>query len=262
MVMGSCASGFEPLRELLADNLESGADLGASVALVHDGELVVDLWGGQADANRPWERDTIVQVWSVTKTMAALTVLVLVDRGEIDLDQPVSSYWKEFGDERVLVRHLLGHTSGYAGWTETLTFEQLLDLELSERLLAAQEPWWEPGTGSGYHMVCFGHLLDGLVRGATGRTLSEQFGDLLAEPLDADFHLGVPESELGRCADQVAPPPGGIDLARLPPDSMLLPTLVNPVLDIGGACNSAPWRQVSVAGANGHGNARSVARVQ
>jgi len=264
-VDGECRPGYEPLRDLLQRNLDSGADLGASVAVVHDGELVADLWGGEASPGRPWAVDTLVQVWSVTKTMAALTVLVLADLGELDLDAPVASYWPDFaagGKEGMLVRHLLAHTSGLAGWTETISVEQLLDLEYAEDLLARQKPWWPPGVGSGYHMVSYGHLLDGLVRAATGIPLAEQFQRLVAGPLGADFKMGVPEADMARCADMVPPPPGGIDLSVLPPDNMLVPTLVNPLLDIGGACNQAPWRSVSVAGANGHGNARSIARIQ
>ena len=114
-VSGTCAPAFEPLRELLTANLADGTDLGGSVAVLHDGELVADLWGGQAKPGVPWVEDTVVMVWSVTKPMAALTTLVLADRGELDLDAPVSSYWKEFRRDDVLVRHLLSHTSGYAG---------------------------------------------------------------------------------------------------------------------------------------------------
>ncbi|WP_345529394.1 serine hydrolase domain-containing protein [Nocardioides endophyticus] len=261
-VHGSCQPAYEPLRDLLASRLADGSELGASVAVVHDGELVADLWGGEARPGESWREDTIVQVWSVTKTMAALTVLVLADRGLLDLDAPVSSYWPEFKRDDVLVRHLLAHTSGMAGWTETLDVAGLLDLEHSERMLAEQEPWWAPGTASGYHMVSYGHLLDGLVRAATGSPLADRFRELVAEPLSADFHLGVPESAMGRCADLVPPPPGGLDLSLLPEGNLLVPTIVNPLLDVGGFCNTAPWRGVSVAGANGHGNARSIARAQ
>jgi CubicO group peptidase (beta-lactamase class C family) len=261
-VQGSCHPSYEPLRDLLASRLADGTEAGASVAVVHDGELVADLWGGEARPGEPWREDTIVQVWSVTKTMAALTVLVLVDRGVLDLDAPVSSYWPEFRHSDVLVRHLLAHTSGMAGWTETLSVDGLLDLERSERMLAEQEPWWEPGTASGYHMVSYGHLLDGLVRAATGSALADQFRTLVAEPLGADFHLGVPDDALSRCADLVPPPSGGLDHALLPEGNLLVPTIVNPLLDVGGFCNTAEWRRVSVAGANGHGNARSIARAQ
>jgi CubicO group peptidase (beta-lactamase class C family) len=264
-VHGTAAPEFEPLRDLLARGFAEGTEAGASLALIRDGELVVDLWGGEASPGVPWAEDTLVQVWSVTKTMAALTALILADRGQIDLDAPVASYWPEFaanGKEGVLVRHLLAHTSGVAGWTDPITFEQMLDLEFAEAALAAQAPWWTPGDGSGYHMVDYGHLIDGLVRAATGSPLADQFRRLVAEPLGADFKMGVPDADLNRCADMIPPPPGGIDVGALPEGNMLLPTLVNPVLDIGGACNTTPWRSISVAGANGHGNARSVARAQ
>ncbi|HEX7738178.1 MAG TPA: serine hydrolase domain-containing protein [Marmoricola sp.] len=264
-VHGDAAPGFEPLRDLLARGFDDGTEAGASLALIRDGEVVVDLWGGEAKPGVPWAEDTIVQVWSVTKTMAALTALILADRGQIDLDAPVASYWPDFaaaGKEGVLVRHLLAHTSGLAGWTDPITFEQMLDLEYAEAALAAQAPWWTPGDGSGYHMIDYGHLVDGLVRAATGSPLADQFRRLVAEPLGVDFKMGVPDADLVRCADMIPPPPGGIDVEALPEGNMLLPTLVNPLLDIGGACNTTPWRSISVAGANGHGNARSVARAQ
>src|SRR3954447_6509454 len=231
-VSGTCLDEFAPLRDLLASNLADGTDSGASLALVRDGELVVDLWGGEARPGEPWGEDTVVQVWSVSKTMAALTTLVLADRGEIDLDAPVSAYWEEFRRDDVLVRHLLSHTSGYAGWTAPLDVVGLLDLETSERMLAEQEPWWEPGTASGYHMIAYGHLLDGLVRGATGVPLADQFRTLVAEPLGADFHLGVPDPVLGRCADLIPPTDPGIDYSSLPEGNFLVPTLVNPILDV------------------------------
>ena len=261
-VSGTCSPSFEPLRDLLARNLADGSDAGASVAVIHEGELVADLWGGEARPGEPWVEDTVVQVWSVGKTMAALTTLVLADRGELDLDAPVSAYWKEFRRDDVLVRHLLSHTSGYAGWTEPLDVAGLLDLAASERMLAEQEPWWEPGTASGYHMIGYGHLLDGLVRGATGVPLADQFRTLVAEPLGADFHLGVPESVLARCADLQPPTESSIDFAALPEGNFLVPTIVNPILDVDNLCNTAEWRTVSVAGANGHGNARGIARAQ
>jgi CubicO group peptidase (beta-lactamase class C family) len=261
-VHGSCHPSYEPLRDLLAARLADGSEAGASIAVVRDGELVADLWGGEARPGEPWQEDTIVQVWSVTKTMAALTVLVLVDRGELDLEAPVASYWPEFKRDDVLVRHLLAHTSGMAGWTDPLDVAGLLDLERSERMLAEQAPWWEPGTASGYHMISYGHLLDGLVRAATGIPLADQFRELVARPLGADFHLGVPDSAMGRCADLVPPPPSGLDYSSLPEGNLLVPTIVNPLLDVGGFCNTAEWRRVSVAGANGHGNARSIARAQ
>jgi CubicO group peptidase (beta-lactamase class C family) len=261
-VSGTFTPGFEPLRDLLTRNLADGSDTGASLAVIQDGELVVDLWGGETSPGTPWAEDSMVMVWSVTKPMAALTTLVLADRGDIDLDAPVSDYWKDFRRDDVLVRHLLSHTSGYAGWTETLTFEQLLDLELAAQRLAEQEPWFEPGDGSGYHMICYGHLLDGLVRAATGVPLAEQFRTLVAEPLGSDFHIAVPEADLDRCVDVIAPDMSGVDFSALPPDSMYIRTVVNPLLDVQNGCNSAEFRRAGVAGIGGHGNARAIARAQ
>jgi CubicO group peptidase (beta-lactamase class C family) len=261
-VPGTHDPSFAPLAELFEAHLTDGTESGASLAVVHDGELVADLWGGEAAPGRPWEPDTLVHTWSITKTMSALTMLVLADRGEVDLDAPVRRYWPEFARGDVLVRHVLAHTSGYAGWSDALDANGLMDLPYAEALLAAQEPWWEPGTASGYHMLSYGHLLDGIVRGATGGTLADAFRTLVAEPLDADFHLGVPDEALDRCADLIPPPAGSIDVGALPEGNLLVPTLANPFLDVGGFCNTAPWRRVSVAAANGHGNARSIARIQ
>lgn len=260
-VSGTSHPAFRPLRELLAANLADGTDLGASVAVVHDGELVTDLWGGEARPGEPWREDTLVMVWSVTKTMAALTTLLLADRGDLDLDAPVSSYWPDFANDEVLVRHLLSHTSGYAGWTEPLDVPGLLDLERSEAMLAAQEPWWPPGQGSGYHMVGYGHLLDGLVRAATGVPLAEQFRRLASGPLRADFHLGAGEAELARCADLVPPAESGIDFALLPEGNFLVPTITNPLLHESDY-NGAAFRGAGLGGVGGLGNARSIARIQ
>ena len=148
---GTCSARFEPLRELFAAKLESGEDLGASLAVNIDGELVVDLWGGWADEAHtvPWIDSTITNVFSTTKTMTALAALALVDRGELDLDANVAAYWPEFaanGKAGIQVRHLLSHMSGVSGWERAITLDDLYDWEKSTSLLAAQAPWWEPGT--------------------------------------------------------------------------------------------------------------------
>lgn len=264
MTDGSCADDFLPLRDLLEKNLAAGEDVGASLAVVHDGELVVDLWGGEARPGVPWERDTITQVWSVTKAMAALAVLTLVDRGLVDLDAPVIRYWPDFGahgKDRVLVRHLLGHTSGIPGWTQPVTVEDILDLERAEALLAAQEPWYEPMSGPAYQIVCHGHLLDAVVRGATGRTLADVLHEDVMAPLGGGFRLGVPGDELARCADLVPPPPSTVDYGALGPDHFLIRTVLNPLLAID-ICNGEAWRRGAVGGAGGHGNARGIALAQ
>src|SRR5262245_2907399 len=207
---GTCSARFDPLRDLFASKLESGEDLGASVAVNIDGEMVVDLWGGWADVARtvPWTENTITCVFSTTKSMTSLAALVLVDRGELDLDATVARYWPEFaarGKEGIKVRQLLSHTSGVSGWEQPITLEDLYDWDKSTALLAAQAPWWEPGTASGYHMLTYGHLIGEVIRRITGQRLGEFFAAHIAGPLGADFHIGLPPSEFHRIANVVPP---------------------------------------------------------
>jgi CubicO group peptidase (beta-lactamase class C family) len=258
---GTCADAFTPLRDLLDRCLADGTDAGASLAVVHDGELVVDLWGGEARPGVPWTRDTLVQVWSVTKTMVGLAVLVLADRGELDLDAPVARYWPDFaaaGKGDVRVRQVLGHTSGVPGWTPPITVEDLMDLERSEALLAAETPWYEPGSAPAYQLIGHGHLLDAIVRGATGRPLADVLHEDVVAPLGGGFHLGVPEDLLDDCADLLAPPRP--DPGTTYPD-FLVRTILNPGLSTR-TCNGPAWRRAAVGGAGGHGTARGVAQVQ
>src|SRR5215510_539916 len=160
-IHGICSEEFSGVREVFGRNLDTGADIGASAAVFIDSEPVVDIWGGFFDAarTRPWERDTIVNMFSTTKTMTTLCALILAGRGALDLRAPVATYWPEFaaaGKARIEVRHLLGHTSGLAGWVAPMTLADILDYEKATRLLASQEPWWEPGTAAGYHPITFG----------------------------------------------------------------------------------------------------------
>jgi CubicO group peptidase (beta-lactamase class C family) len=217
---------------LFASKLESGEDLGASVALNIDGEMVVDLWGGWVDEARtvPWTEHTITNVYSTTKTMTALAALVLVDRGELDLDATVAEYWPEFaarGKAGIKVRHLLSHTSGASGWEQPITLADLYDWDKSTALLAGQAPWWEPGTASGYHMVNYGHLIREVIRRITGQRLGEFLAAHVAGPAGADFHIGLPLSEFHRVAN-VVPPPSSAEVPPLDPNSVAFKTWTNP----------------------------------
>jgi CubicO group peptidase (beta-lactamase class C family) len=264
VVDGTCTDAFLPLRDLLGKSLACGDDAGAAVAVVHDGELVADLWGGEARPGVPWERDTITQVWSISKVMAMLAVLSLVERGTLDLDEPVVTWWPEFGahgKDTVLLRQLLGHTSGIPGWTPPVTVEDILDLEGAAAILAGQEPWYEPGSEPAYQIICHGHLVDAVVRRATGRTLAEVVWEDVMAPLGGGFRLGVPEDELDRCADLISPPPSTMDYAALGAGHFLFRTVPNPLLT-PAVCNTEAWRRGAVAGMGGHGNARGIARAQ
>jgi CubicO group peptidase (beta-lactamase class C family) len=265
-VHGECDPRFEQVRKVLASSLEAGADLGASVALVLDGRMVIDMWGGWADVEqtRPWERDTLTNVWSTTKTMTSLAALVLVERGLLDVDAPVAEYWPEFaanGKEKIAVRHLMSHTSGVSGWAQPVVIEDLYDWEKSTGMLAAQAPWWEPGTASGYHALNQGHLVGEVVRRITGRSLGTFFAEEVAGPLGADFHIGLDPAEFHRVSNVVPPPPLPFDFATLDPDSPVVKTLTGPAFDASVAWTE-PWRRAEIGAANGHGNARSVARIQ
>ena len=268
---GTCNARFDPVRELFQAKLESGEDLGASVAVNIDGEMVVDLWGGWADEARtaPWTENTIANVFSTTKTMTALAALVLVDRGELDLDATVARYWPEFaarGKAGIKVRHLLSHTSGVSGWEQPITLEDLYDWDKSTALLAAQAPWWEPGTASGYHALTYGHLIGEVIRRITGQRLGEFFAAQIAGPLGADFHIGLPPSEFPRVTKVVSPPlPSDappFDPTQLDPNSVAFKTWTNPTMPGPDYHWTEGWRRADIGAANGHGNARSAARLQ
>jgi CubicO group peptidase (beta-lactamase class C family) len=265
-VEGTCDDRFTAVRTQFEANFASGEDVGASVAIVLDGEMVVDLWGGTATyddgSERAWERDTVINVWSTTKTMAALSALVLADRGELDLDAPVATYWPEFaanGKQGVVVRNLMSHSAGLSGWQEPMTMDDLYDWDKATSLLAAQAPWWEPGTDSGYHALTQGYLVGEVVRRVTGTTIGTFFRDEIARPLGADFHIGTPADVDDRVAHVIAPTVAlGGDIS---PDSLTIRTLTNPMLDASVSA-TVPWRRAEIPAAGGHGNARSVATVQ
>jgi CubicO group peptidase (beta-lactamase class C family) len=264
-IQGSFEDRFAQVAEVLSQSLDAGTDVGASVAIFQGGEPVVDIWGGYADAAKtlPWERDTITNVWSTTKTMTFLAALMLADRGELDFWAPVSRYWPEFaasGKEGVEVRHLMSHTAGLCGWEAPLEPEDLADWDKCTAALAAQAPWWEPGTQSGYHAVTQGYLIGEVIRRITGVSFGTFLRDEIAGPLGADFLVGVPESEDRRISYVIPPPP--IDPSDFPNASeILLKTFLNPVMD-ASLTKTEWWRRAEIPAANGHGNARSVARIQ
>lgn len=257
---------FDKLAELLSTTLDSGDDLGASVSVTVEGETVVDLWGGFADEGktRTWDKDTITNVFSTTKTMTSLAALVLADQGDLDVHAPVASYWPEFaanGKERIEVRHLMGHTSGVSGWAQPVEVADLYDWDKSTSMLAAQEPWWEPGTASGYHALNQGHLVGEVIRRISGKSLGQFFADEIAEPLGVDFHIGLDPSEHHRVSNVVPPPPLPFDMDALDPDSPMFKTFTGPTPEASMSW-TPEWRQAEIGAANGHGNARSVARAQ
>ena len=264
MADGFTQDRFAAVRAAFDANLASGADNGASFCATHNGEIVVDLWGGYADEERtrPWERDTIVNVYSTTKTMTALVALMLADQGALDFDAPVARYWPEFaanGKADVKVSHLMSHAAGLSGWKERITNDDVYDWEKMTSLLAAQAPYWEPGTASGYHALTQGFLVGEVVRRITGKSLGTVFRETVAEPLGADFHIGLPASEDGRVAD-LTPPPAGGGIGDGNQTELQKNMSHNPGIDVK-ATRTRAWRGAEIPAAGGTGNARSIAQV-
>ena len=268
-VHGTCDDRFASVEKTFAENFDHGLEVGASFAATIDGRYVVDIWGGYADAarKRPWQRDTIVNVFSMTKVMTAVCAWMLVDRGLLDLDAPVAKYWPEFaqnGKDRIPVRYLLSHQSGLAGFSEPVALETLYDWERVTRILAAMKPLWEPGTGSGYHGITQGYLVGEVVRRITGKTLGTFFRDEVAVPLGADFHIGTGPEYDSRIAELVPPPvlrPGDAGYIAPDPGSVQGIVRMNSAQGGLGMGNQIGWRRAEIPAANGHGNARAAARV-
>lgn len=261
-VHGTTQERFAGVKSVMAASLASGADLGASFCATQGGETVVDIWGGHAgpDKLRDWERDTIVNVYSTTKTMAALTALLLADRGVFDLHDKVAKYWPEFASEGkadVTIAQLLSHSSGLSGWKEPLQREDLYDWSKCTDLLARQAPFWEPGTAPGYHALTQGYLVGEVIRRATGKTVGTVFREEIAEPLGADFHIGLPASEDARVAELVPPP---VAVGAQASSELQSNMATNPGIDVGETAKRA-WRGAEIPAAGGTGNARSVAEI-
>ncbi|MGY0065299.1 serine hydrolase domain-containing protein [Streptomyces sp. QTS137] len=263
-VEGTSTARFEPVRAALAAHLECGEELGASIAIDVDGVMEVDIWGGHADEARtvPWHQDTLVNLWSTTKTLSSLAALVLVDRGALDLHRPVAQYWPEFaarGKQDIEVRHLLAHTSGLSGWQQPFTMDDLCDWTTASARLAGQAPWWEPGSASGYHMQTQGQLVGELVRRVSGRTLTEFVDTEIAKPLEADIQIGAREADWPRIAPLVPPSQIFAVPAGLEPEAVFTKTLLgSPARD--EHVDTPQWRRAELGAVNGHGNARGMAR--
>ncbi len=262
-INGYCDPRFTAVKAAFETNFNEHGDVGASVAITLDGAFVVDLWGGHLDAERsqPWQEDTLVNVWSSTKTMAAMALLLLADRGEVDLHAPAAKYWPEFaqgGKEAVEVRYFLSHTAGLSGMDDPVEGDALYDWEWMTNSLARQKPWWEPGTQSGYHALTQGHLIGEIVRRVTGQSIGNFFRQEIAEPMEADFHIST-SAQLDSRIGNLIPPEAPIAVADN--QSIASRTFANPQVDATEP-RRRKWREAEIPAANGHGNARSIVRAQ
>jgi CubicO group peptidase (beta-lactamase class C family) len=290
---GFVADGFEAVRDAFAANFERHGEVGAGFALYVEGECVVDLTGGvtRPGGEEPYGRDHLQLVFSTTKGATALCAHLLAQRGELDLDAPVTRYWPEFaahGKGDVPVRWLLSHQVGLPDVDRPMTYEETLAWDPVAEALAASAPLWEPGTRHGYHAVTYGWLVGEVVRRVSGRSLGQFFAEEVAGPLGLEFWIGLPEEHhdrvvpilpmempegLGLCGGDGGPA-GGQAVGERPsmvklleqlmgPDSLVARALTAPggALASEGAFNDPALWRAELPAANGIGNARSVARM-
>lgn len=265
-VDGLCDPAFSAVREALEQNLAGGDEIGESVSVVLDGCPVVDLWGGYSDQARTrlWRADTLVCMFSVGKPISILPVLILAERGQIDLDAPVVRYWPAFGQagkDRITVRHIIAHQAAIPGAFaahkgDAYQWDRMI------RAIERQEPLWEPGSSGCYHTVTLGYLTGELVRRVTGRSIGQFLQEEICLPLGIDYHFGLSPADQRRCAEVYeAPDAPFMDVIRNPQTLLGKCWIPLPLTDYEEDFNSALYRATEMPSFNGHGTARGVARL-
>lgn len=262
---GTCSPAFAAVQEAFSENFARGEELGASCCVMIDGQIVVDLWGGVTDrsSRAEWQRDTLVNVMSVAKGVAALVIHMLADRGALDLDAPVARYWPEFGQAgkaTILVRHVLDHRTGLEVLTEPLWPGAVYDWNAIVEAIERQAPLHPPGTFPAYHTVTMSFLIGELVRRVTGKSYGRVLRELITGPLNLDFHVGLSRPHLDRCARFIKwsgynePTEGGDG-----PSDLLVRAWAQFDPERDDDYNSEQFRTAEIPGVNGHGNARAMA---
>lgn len=264
LIHGTCDPSFSHLRDTFAENFQSRDDVGAAVAVYRDGRKVADLWGGVAnpETGEKWTENTIVCMMSVGKAMAALCVWRLIDRGKIDLEAPVAKYWPEFaqgGKEAITVRQLLGGLMGLV-YADHAPAESAFDWETMVHAMEVQEPIWKPGTVGAYHSMTAGTLFGELVRRVDGRRVNEFFAEEVANPLGIDYKFGLNDAEIKRVAS-LLPNAGSVTLTQISDPASKLGRAWRILPKEPDVFNSTAFRKTVFPSANGHGNARAIARV-
>ena len=260
-IHGFCEERFLPLKDAFRANFDDGLEIGASLGVMHHGRPVVDLWGGYSDRRktRPWEEDTIVCVFSTTKIMATIAILIVIDRGLIELDAPVAHYWPEFGQngkQSVTVRDALTHQAGVPGFDPPVSFEALHDWDAITAHIAAENHWFDGRKVACYHPVTYGFLVGELIRRVDGRRPGTFFREEVAQKVGADFQIGLSStSDLARVAGLQFPLPP----TELPPTDPLAERILGSV----GSGDWSSWERLSadIPASNGCGNGRSIARI-
>jgi CubicO group peptidase (beta-lactamase class C family) len=262
-VHGHCDEVYAEVKELLKQNIHSGKELGASITINVEGNELVNIWGGYKDHEHqsPWNEDTITNIFSSTKTIAAFAILKLHDEGRLNVDDKVAKHWPEFaanGKQDIEVRHIMSHTSGLPGFDKPVSLDDICDAPKMARLLAEQAPWWTPGTASGYQSFTMGYLLGEIVLRVTGKTLKQYLAEDIAIPLKADFQLGCADEDQGRRSNVIPPPP--MEMPSMDPNSVVARVMGNPVMDVNFV-NTEKFCKAEIGAGNGHSNATGLNRI-
>jgi CubicO group peptidase (beta-lactamase class C family) len=268
-VRGGIATGFEEVARAFKTNFSQHGELGAAFAAYRDSELIVDLWGGIADqaSGRPWQQDTLQLIFSGTKGLSAMCILLLCDRGQLDLEKAVAHYWPEFEKEAITVADVMSHTSRLPGFATPVALEELTDDRHMAALLASQAVSTDPRAAHCYHPLTYGWLCGELVRRIDGRSIGRFFHEEIARPLQLELWIGLPESEERRvsrlelAADWGSAP--YLEPAVHADDPLIQSIWGNPAfLDRSTfPWNSPAFHAAEMPGANAIGTARSVARL-
>ena len=263
-IHGNYDEKFKSIVDSFENQYKLDLDIGSSLAVTCEGELVVDVWAGSRDKDQtlPWEKDTIVNVFSSTKNATSLCAYILADRGQLDFFAPVCQYWPEFaqkGKENILVSHIMSHSSGLPGWDEPVAGNDLYYPDKVAALFETQEPWWEPGTALGYHAISVGNLMGEIIKRISGKTVGNFFKDEIADPLDIDFHIGLEDKHYSRVAEiHQAVESNPEDIFELEEGSVMQKVMTNGIITAPDA-NTPEWRRAEIPAAGGHGNGRSIA---
>ena len=271
-ISGYCEEKFGEVKKAFEKNLNDGKECGASFSVTIEGKTVIDLWGGYADAakTKPWQKDTIVNVYSTSKFATAICVLMLANKKIIDVEAPVADYWPEFaqsGKEKITIGHLLSHTAGLPGFDEALELKDLYNWKKVTEALSRQKPWWDDRKRSGYHAFTFGFLLGEVVKRVSKKSLGRFLKEEITGPMDIDFHIGISDLERPRVAELIPPKMGGIKgkimmwmMGLVMRNTLFSKVFTNPMMTPEDVMTKE-WQSAEIPAANGHGNAGAVAKI-
>ena len=285
-IKGYCRPDFIEIQNIFADSITSGHETGASIAIEHKGEMIVDLYGGYKDAakNIPWEKDTLVNVFSVTKGVTAACVAMLVDQGKLDVHSKVSDYWPEYacnGKENTKVIDFLCHRANNFGFRDGIPMGSWQNWEVFTQALAEQEPFGEPGTSQGYHAVTYGWLVGEIIKRVDGRDVGTFFKEEISDPFNINFKIGLSDKDMINCADMILLEDDrikGLPFSKIKyiPDFFLPKQFINFKKflidgnfkiafqrrdgDTKDYVNSTDWRKAQIPSANGHGTSEALAK--